>query len=516
MSVSTLRPNATVSSTGVAAPSGSASSVTSDNSDSTRFEPVGASGVLRAVLDFGTVTLAAGEIVARVTPRIRGREYVYPGTSGFSSACQVTVIDGGPVVTSTVSGFGLSLSTQAGPPRLRTLDQAALDGIRLEVVSQPVPFAPIEIAEIYLDVTRVPRPTVSVLSPAGSTWTTSSFIPFAWSPSIDIDGGGVTHYELKAWHGGTPASFDTTPAQWESGVVASSSNSATIGPIPAISTVSKALTVGLRVAQTVNGQLHWSPWTSKAFTSFNPPVVIISSVTPTAVNASGAVNVDVRRSTAGGSAAWNFVEVERSTDGGASWQPVRGGTIVPPDTATRKDVLDRDIAPGVAARYRARGIWIDAGNPSFGAWVQSAGTMSWTPSPDCAVWLKSPNTPALNRVVPLAPDGFSGSRPRRQGVFDVLSAGAGSATSVVVSDAWSGWRGTIDLATRRGDADLSALLAEPVLLLHAPPSWGIPAIYVAPGQIDRQFSRFRADTREGWSIAFVEVAAPPDPLAGSV
>src|SRR5690606_16341902 len=123
----------------------------------------------------------------------------------------------------------------------------------------------------------------------------------------------------------------------------------------------------------------------------------------------------------------DYFVVQRSIDGGVSWQTVRGGSRLLPDNDADAVIFDHEVPNGAEAWYRASAITDDAGVIIASPWSAPA-SASWS-SRDW--WLKAPAVRSLNCRVRFAQDGIPQlGRRRPQGRFDVL----GRTTPIVVSD----------------------------------------------------------------------------------
>jgi hypothetical protein len=484
----TLRPNATATAPDSVTGAATAHAATNDDSDASYYTET--SGP--PLLDLGTFTLSTG-----VTKhlRIRARWAVVSVPSALwaeltSSGAQVVPLLVEGVVTSTIM-----TSTSAYTPV--TLTQSTIDALRLSTFN-PTSDA-YRVYELYVDVVYVTIPVVS-LNAITDPYTTGSLIPISWVNTLDADGGGQTHYQ--AW-----VTADSGGATvYDSGVVASSATTANVGPLAN----GADYTVHLKVAQTVNGVKHWSAEDTQAAVTLNVTTVDVSAVDAVADNATGKIAVTVTRDVADG--AWDFVEVERSIDAGATWTPVRGATYVDPPLSGTHVVDDYEVPNGTSVIYRARAIWLSSGLPIYSAWTESSST-SWT-STD--TWFKVPGTPSLNvalpfRVLPTK------RHAQRRGVFTPL----GASTPVVVSDVRTAMAARLQVPTDdEGEAaDLLAVLSRPVVLIQTPTTirrWG--SRYVSPGDVSEDPLDPDTAGNSGyavWSFDVDEVASPGDPDAGS-
>lgn len=504
MTTATLRPNASSDVndwTLVGAATDHAA--TSDNSDASYLRSNGsASADSDHVLSFGTTALPAGSVVKSITPRIRmssnTADYITRG------AYFIYTNDGGVLLTygALAEMAGTTPATYSLAALTDALSQTQVDSLafgirRTQGYDEALAIVDIRVYELYLDLVIAGQPTTAVSAPSGAITTTSS--PTAtWSHTAGSDGGAQTHYQYRVFSAAQYGigGFDpaTSPATLDSGIVASSATSVAIGPL-ANSTTWR---VYVRTAQTINGAAHWAAY---AFSGFNTAFTTtdISSVVLTPNNSTGSISVAVNRN--GATPAWVTVEVQRSDDGGTTWDYVRTADTVTPGGASLHTVVDYEAGNGVSVLYRARA----TNSLVTGAWTTSA-SGSWSSND---VWLKNVYDPTKNLVVEYGGPGPSPNIERDYGINWVV----GRADPVVISDVLRNRQGDIVLETVE-DADAEALeetlRSYGVLLLQHPASMGWGSRYIA---ILRTAELRKADIASEWRLwplSFVEVAKPVD------
>lgn len=504
MTTSTLRPNGTASLlnntvTGAA----SAHAATNDNSDSSYFGPSGASAG-NVYLDLGTVSLPAGSVTKQIRVRARGR-----GTGGWTygdlyHASEASVLS--RVVVS--AGDGSTVYDFSNSYAAVTLSQAQVDALKVKFVTSQFNTTA-RVLEVYADLVYVPIPVTTVGAVTPDPYTAATIVPISWVNTLDADGGAQTRYWVKvftaAQYGAGGFDPETSTPTYDSGEQVSSIGTADVGPL------SDGVTYRayVKVAQTVNGASLWSAW---AYDQFDVSVTTsdVDTVTATGSNSTASITVTVERDT--GSAAWNFVEVERSTDAGSTWAPVRGATYVDAtgdaDTFT---VTDYETSNGEPALYRARATRIVSTLPITGAWVQSTPAASWSSS---SAWLKSPLEPAKNITVDIDDPFTTQSYGVRTGVFDIV----GAAAPVAISDVLSLPASTLVVATYDDteQTDLLDLLRTMLLLYHPTDcEGGTIGRYLAVTGVSFTPTVVRNRVARVWTISFVDVNAPADPAASA-
>lgn len=486
MPTATLRPNGTLSSSGILVGAASAHVALNDNSDSSYVNLYyGGSAVS---VDFGTFTLPAGAATRQARVRVRAK--ANPTTGVFA----VSVPSSGAWFANTV---GSTFTDLVDGYASISWSQATLDAVFATVTASPSD--DVWISELYLDVDYALQPSTSVSAPTGTLTTTTS-PTVVWTHTPGTDGGAQSHYQVRVFTaaqygiaGFNPAS---SPSAYDTGVRLGASASALVGPLPN-STTYRAY---VRTAQSTAGAPQWADY---AFTSFSLAAtaaeILTLSAVPDSVNAR--TRITVTRDT--GTTNWGTIELERSTDGGVTWQFVRGvaGQVPPGDVWIG---YDYEAGNGQTVIYRARATYLLSGLPIAGAWVQS-GSVSWSaPGVD---WLKSPSQPAMSMAVTVISLPVT-SRERPRGVFSVI----GRADPVVVSDVLHLSAGELTLLTLDDaeSAELASLLEVDVLLFQTRPGERFGTRYLSIGAVSEERVGNVGDPTRHWVLPFVEVVAPAD------
>lgn len=515
MTTVTLRPNGTFSNYRLSSLVGAATihGALSDSSDASYAEYLSVDGGGTpggANLDMETTTIPAGAVTKSITPVARLKAV---GGSGVITV-QYGYFDGTSHMNTVVMP-AVSFTDYTGASVPVTLTQTQVDALIMTVQN----WSPFDagtgynaaFADIWLNLVYATQPTVTGTGPTG-TYTTTSQPPATWLYAPGSDGGPQTHYQVKifddATYLGGGFSPDTSTPDYDSGVVISSATTDQISSL-----VNDTYRMYVRAAQTINGSAHWSDWSFIGFV-INVTTADVASVTATPDNTLARILVTVTRD--GGSHAWEFVEVERSTDGGTTWESVRTADFVDSTGhATVFTVYDYETGNGEDVKYRARASWLAADGYITGAWTESSVSTGWVST---SIWLKDPITPANNLTVTLTNAVPDELYPRRQGVFDII----GGTMPVVRSDVLSSARGVIELCTQtlaQADA-LFTLLQAAVLLLQMPdvtsgscptPSHGWEDAYIAIGDISKQRQRrLITSAPRVWTFPYIVVAAPAD------
>jgi hypothetical protein len=216
----------------------------------------------------------------------------------------------------------------------------------------------LRIYKAFATVVVAERPTVHVTAPNGTVTTTSTPV-VSWTYTPGSDGGPQERAQVRIFTAAqwAVAGFDpeTSTAEYDSGEISGAGLAHT--PTDALAN-GETYFVFVRAAQLVNGVAQWSAWSWVTFDA-EADVAEVDTVTATASSSTGAIEVTVTRDSA--YKAWNYVRVERSTDAGTTWTPVRGGTkvdgadeFVSAFAGDSLTIVDYEVPNGTDAVYRAR------------------------------------------------------------------------------------------------------------------------------------------------------------------
>lgn len=396
MTITTVRPNSTVSGgANYAITGGSASlqAATNDNSDSTYIRKAsGVSGTASCILNFGTTSVTSSQVVRRIRLRARVQTTTTDGKLNLQLGTRVNGINyfhpaltvRGQEALGEIVGAWYTIS-----PKGTAWNQDAVDDIRCQITEYRDSTDRAYIYELYIDVDKAAKPTLTVSDPTGTITTTSRPVT-TWTYS-DTDGDAQSYYEIKVFASSAygSGSFDpgTASPVWTSGQVNSTSNSITVGDYLANGTYRAYV----RVAKTINAAPFWSDWAYSTFTiSLSPPTT--PTLTTTFFSASNRVRVNMTGAAATGYDSQTF-EVQRTDDGGLTWAGVRdAGELVPSGTYTA-EVYDYEAPRGQSVSYRARSVAIVGNDVVASAWSTSS-TVAVTN--DGAWWIKAISNPTLN------------------------------------------------------------------------------------------------------------------------
>jgi len=491
MSVDTLRPNGTVSNEGDVTGAASAHDALSDDSDGSYVDLEIGEGCRVVLGDYSPVS----ESVVK-TVRVRVRRSKSAAVDNIQLSTVLEPPSGSGYSTVVLVGSTTPTTVQA-VDTLEALSETALDGATV-LVGCGGSVGGLHVHEVYVDVTYVEEPDLTVDAPTG-TVTDATQPDVEWTPDLDGDGGPQTHYEVKvfddATYGGGGFDPDTSTPTTESGEVASSASSYQVeDALP-----EDTYRAYVRIAQTVNGEKHWSAWHNTEFTiNVDRPGDPTLALTPQA--ASGRIQLDLDDNA--GDATTDAFEVQFSHDGGSTWVAVRteeGEGVI---TGNDETIWDYEAPNGETVTYRARALHDYSGLWAASAWVQDSD--SWS-SQDR--WLKHPTDPNLNTKVEVH-SYASHQRSARQTVHQPL----GRTDPVVVTDTRGPKRGEITLwlddeVDREALGDLLETLA-PLLLQMAdgderPDRWVVFGDAGSQSAVDKLAVADTLDT-----LTWTEVARP--------
>lgn len=336
MSWVVVEPNSTTS-LGDATVTGAANAHTalSDDSDTSYVDLTGPSPL---ILGLPNPSIPAGGTVLLIRATLRGHHNAIPAT-----------------LFTTISGSGLGASSVSDTTTVHWLTAKGFSGLDAAISTAPTGLSlhlattddgAIRIYEADVAVDYLAQPAVTVGQPTG-TITTTNLPEVAWLLDLDSPAGRaalpMAAYEVKVFndaaYGAGGFDPDTSDPTTESGVKAAGIVTQTVlGPAatwqveePLPNDTYKAY---VRVAQTVNGSQVWSDWDDgPAFTidADLPHTPSIHAVGDGA-NARNAIAVSEGDD---GDVASHYIIVERSTDGGETFEPIRtevgGGAVLPSD-----------------------------------------------------------------------------------------------------------------------------------------------------------------------------------------
>lgn len=503
MTTTVLRPNATTD-TGGATVTGAATihAAMSDNSDASYAAQI--TGGL-TVLEMTTQALGANDVTKSSTVRMR----CFQSSGAYANQLNVR-IPGAIGAPGYLTIF--PVPTVAGTTftsAIRAIDRTSAQVAALQFEFFIGGFGTVRMYEVSCDLVWVAGAVTTITYPTGSpVLASSSSITATWTSVVDADADGATRdrYRVKiftaAQYGAGGFDPETSTAFYDSGEVVSTNQSQVVPNLTNTTTYRTFVKVGDRV----NGVSHWGAWAGGAASQFSTAFTTadILSVVGTPNNANARISVLVTRVTAGPPPTWQTVEVQRSTDAGATWLPVRAATNVAVSGSTFT-VLDYEAPNSAAVLYRAHATYTTGGNSVVGPWTASTPAVSWTAAAD---WLKHPSHPALNRTVTVKANPQR-TRRRRRGIHSVI----GRADPVVVSDILNLSEGTLTFltATDTEAEDLLALLDYDVLFFQPRPGARFGQKYIAIGDVNEipETDVYNVPSTR-WPVEWVEVLIPID------
>jgi len=187
MAVSTLRPSGTTVNDGTVTGAANAHSALSDDSDSSyvTLDSHTGGGPASEVWygDIGDLTLPAGAVIKSVA--VRARLAATAGSHGFS-ATLLTPPSGPNIATGTITvTWSTPTTVTIATAASSSLSDGLIDAARLSVapVLSSSPVRAIRVYALYVDVTHVAQPTLTVDAPTG-TFTDTNQPSVIWTPEL--------------------------------------------------------------------------------------------------------------------------------------------------------------------------------------------------------------------------------------------------------------------------------------------------------------------------------------------
>jgi hypothetical protein len=430
MSVVTGRPNVTLDSGGtIQGGAGSRHAALADDTDSTYVRLDG----VPFTVGFAEPTIPAGAIMLEWAIRMRTRKV---GSGKRSAEFRWTDSD-----TSTdYKKFSVSWTNWTTVTYFEKSTSVPPTDFALRGYTYGTSYEKVEVTAAYLDFVYVAVPELSVVSPSGAI-TNQTAPAVEWSPVLDSDGGPQTHYHFKifsaAEYGAGGFDPETSNATYDDGLALGGDTSSQ----PSEELADGTYRAYVKLAQTVNGELHWSDWEYSGF-SIATDRPAVPAIVATGQPSEARIQLDV--TTTLGDVSADYVEIERSLDGGTTWEEVRRRAIdadLPEDTFfdVASDVVrvwDYEAPIGTSALYRARAVHDFSPGYSRSAW-SSTDDGSWESD---LWWLKAADGTRLN-VRPFSLPGLS--RSARRSAHQPL----GRETAIAVTDTRGPWTGEIVLET---------------------------------------------------------------------
>ena len=466
MAVVTVRPDSTPTGAANFTIFGGAASINaalSDNNVAT-YVKKGVTGNGAVIVGFGTTTIADNTRVKQV--RIRAQA-ACPTDSSRLRITPITRISGTNYVGSAQVFNGVfTLAEYSGAyfstaPDGQAWDQTRIDGLRAQIQDLASGADLSSVYELFFDIETTTQPSVSVASPTG-TITANSRPEVSWTYS-DTDGTEQDYYRIKVYTSSQYSSggFDpsATVAYWDSGVIASSDNTATIQEYLTDGTYRAYVTV----AKTVSGVPFYSAYAYSQFiVNTTPPTV--PTLTGTFDSVHNLVLLEVTGATVSGTFDSQVFQVQRSDDSGTTWADVIGGSELVPSGTNVASLNDYAAPRAASAIYRVRSIGTLGEDQVASTWSSNV-TVAVTNDGDW--WLKPVTAPALNIGGLKIQGGFDVTAAEQIGVFRPI----GRQTAVTVSAGVQGEDGSFTISTV-GVVDFNdtwpTILHEGTVLLQLP------------------------------------------------
>lgn len=509
MSKETTRPNADVSNDFPVTGAASAHAALSDDDDTSSIS-VSAGDPDRTVrLGFAEPTIPAGAVVKQDVIRLQVMSIpagalrltsIEAFPDGSTSAGKRTNLD--VTWTSETTVVALAASNDIDHDQLELVLKAHCFGEGIFIGGF--------IFEAYWQTVYVEQPTVDSVSVSPASPINDDDTPtISFTVTLDGDGGDQAFYQVRTFTDAvySGGGFDpaTSVAADASGLLAGAGKRYTIATRLDDDTYRSYV----RVGQLVNGDVLWSDWEHVQFVLAvdRPADPTINSVSADSDNARIEIHLGI---TPGGVVSTDAFQIERSLDGGTTWEIIRVvgnllGLVEPGDIAE-----DYEVPNSQAVRYRVRSFHnFPSGTTSSSDWVESD-PVFWASEHE---WLKSADRPDLNLPVRLL-DYPTVGRPARESRVQPL----GSSTTVVVKD---GPRSSpqSDLVLRVDTDDDLTVLNELLdtngaLLLQVPPGQLWPDRWVSFGDdTEERLMPKKPSEKLTKTLSWVEVPSPSSEMA---
>lgn len=511
MPIQTARPVSISSPSGVWAATGSAPQL-SDDSDSTYYA-YSAFGTNFNDPLYATIAAASLPVGAALRYVIINVRTAYPTGSPLPTLKVTLLANGVAVVANTITVT--ASPTTYGVVAAFNLTSAQLANMQVAIEEMPFntgAFQPaqapvaVRVYEIIVSVYYATAPGATPTGPNDPVTTTAT-PTMSWVYQSGVDGSGQAAYQIAVYNDDQYTAGGFSPGQpgaiYDSGVVYNNSTSAVIGPLP-----NDTYRAYIRVAQLINGQLHWTPsgyWTYKGFVeNVTPPSA--PTITPTASNTFARIDL-VLTGSGNALSVLDVYEIQRTADNGVTWVPVRGdlGQYVEV-TGGFRDWSDYESGNGESVKYRARTVSTTADDLTYiSAWSSMTSAVSWSSS---SSWLKVPGKPGLNRSVIIEDFGDDSYL-----IPQAISQGLGSRLATVQSGLRrSKADGTVSffVGSTAERTALDQLLQEPVLLIQpksAMVEWG--SRYVVPGTtVAKRYARGGWLAERTYEMPYTQIEQP--------
>lgn len=462
MSLVTLRPNSTpyndfdtpFTPSTAAYPSNAAiNGVLSDGSDATY-----AFGFVQAYAQVGlpAPALPAGARIKSAAARLRSQ--MPSGTPNASLS--VSLLDGTVELSSVNNTVPTPLTTWTAIPAV-ALSALTNPQLQFFYLTPNTAGQRIHIVEAMIDVVYVQKPRATITGPTGTLEDTN--VPtITWTTQLDSDGGAQTSYAVRVFRAEVITQPGFNPSQENGLVVASGrlNGSATSWTVPnALPDNDYAAFVA--VSQTVNGTAHGSDWSPSGQFRIEVDLPAVPVIIAIPENANGAIRLETYDQP--GDTWTDWLEIERSEDGGETWTTARTAYGFGRQTAGLSYAWDFEAPNSHNMLYRARAVHDYNGVYAVSTWATTPPVM-WRSNKR---WLKHPADNRYSMIVDIWSYPDYDQEPR-QGVFMPL----GGSVPIVAVDTPNARVGTVafmfETDEQRARFDELYATGAPVLLQMTP------------------------------------------------
>lgn len=465
-----LTPTTSVHNDGIVTGAGTWPAQLDDGSDSTYVTLVlGGDGYFEVNLD--DLTLPTDAVI------LFAKGYIRCAKNGFYVNMEVTLA--GEVDNGTVTWNSAAV---AQVPTILSAADADLDAATLKVKNPSSSPAALIVYEAKVLVLYIVKPVTTVTYPVeASTLTEDNTPDILWTVAYDPDmNPDELDYEVKIYDDATFTLGTVDP-------------DVDVPYLEASGTLPYALYYGHNFTEVLPNDNYkvfvrtsyadgqWSDWDANSFT-VNTPLPGVPTLT--LAEDSGQARMRLRIDEVAGSVDTTYYEVERSLDGGATWERVRtseGNGRLTEEGDGYRYYWDYELGNEVTGTYRARAVHEYTGGLGISDWSSTV-FGEWTSD---YAWIKNVIDQFGYSMEVNVRSYADENRPANQGVFRPL----GATNPIITFDKRGPVTGTLVVRsdTLEDRETLDAILAsDGPFLIQCPLSWQIPDRVVVLGDLSRQ------------------------------
>lgn len=269
--------------------------------------------------------------------------------------------------------------------------QAALDGMHAFLHAYATLYnSDVRVSTLYVEVETNERPAVTLTGPASLTPTSTPTILWTYSDA-ESEPQEACHLRIFTDAVASGPGFNplTSQSAYDSTLVYANIRRI---DIPVEQLLPPGAYVAYLRATDTGSNSRWSDWATRNFTVYYtiPPPATLTA-TPDQANAR--VNLVI-----GWPTGSSQVEVQRSADGGSTWETLRWGRFAVSPTAGSVLIFDYEAPLGIDLLYRARAIVSSGAPPALITRITNWSASTAPVTLDVGWWLTDPYQPIGNNV----------------------------------------------------------------------------------------------------------------------